>query len=120
VKEVCATHPAERAERRAEVIVIARGEEPAAALAEARDALTVGHGEPVTGVHGEEPELVEISRVEPAQHFVVTVRVRHAVARRDFAERAAFPVSKLAQALAEQREPADVPVVLGGRDGGLQ
>src|SRR5437763_9910083 len=100
--------------------MVARGEDAAAALAKARDALTVGHGQTVARVNGEEPQFVEVCRVEPAQHFVVAVRVRLAVARRDFAESAAFRVFQSAQMLAEQREPADVPVVLGGRDGGLQ
>jgi hypothetical protein len=64
VEEVCAPDAAERAERRAEVLMVARGEESAAALAKARDALTIRLGQPVTCVHGEEPQLVEVGRVE--------------------------------------------------------
>src|SRR5829696_9925158 len=81
VEEVCAADAAERAEGRAQILMVARGEDATAALSKAGDALTVGHGQPVAGVHGEEPQLVEVRRVEPAQNLVVAGRVRHAVAR---------------------------------------
>src|ERR1051325_5091702 len=100
--------------------MVARGEDAAAALSKARDALAVGHGQPVSGVHGEEPQLVEVSGVEPAQQLVVAVRVRLTVARRHFTKRLSFRVSEPAQVFFEQRETADVPVVFSGGDGCLQ
>ena len=56
-------------------------EQPSAPPAETCDAPAVGLGQPVAGVHGEEPELVEVRGVEPAQNLVVAGRARHAVAR---------------------------------------
>src|ERR1044071_3166488 len=64
VKEVCAPDAAERAERRPQILVIARRQNPAASLPEARDALTVGQTQSVAQVYGEEPEFVEVGRIE--------------------------------------------------------
>jgi hypothetical protein len=100
--------------------VVARREDAAAALPEARDALTVRGGQPVARVHREEPKLVEVRRVETAQDLIVARGVGLAVARRDFAERAPLAVAQPRQVFAQEGEAADVPVVLRGRDGGLQ
>src|SRR5215218_2475861 len=100
--------------------MVARGEYAAAALPEPRDAPTVGLGQSVARVHREEPELVEVRRVEAAQDFVVAFGVSLSVSRDDFASRTAFVVPERAEVLAQQRKPSDVPVVLDGRDGRLQ
>jgi Glucodextranase, domain N len=52
--------------------------------------------------------------------FLVTDGVRLAVTRQDFTERTPLTGSERAEVLTQQREPADVPVVLGRRDGRLQ
>src|ERR1700742_5114549 len=100
--------------------MVARREYAAAALAKRRDALTVRDAQPVARVNGEEPKLVEVRRVETAENLVVAVRVRLAVARRDFAERAPTVALQRREVLAQQRESADVPIVFDVRDCGLQ
>src|ERR1051325_3886054 len=104
VKEVRSTYAAERAQRRPQVLMIARREDAAASLPEARDATAIHLAQPVACVHGEEPELVEVGRIETAQHAVVTLGVCLAVARRDLAERMSLVVCERREMLAEQAE----------------
>ena len=82
--------------------------------------MAVGYGQPVAGVHGEEPQLVEARRVESAQNLVVAFGVRLAVARGDFAEGARLLVPERIQVPAQQRKPVYVPVVFNRGDGRLQ
>ena len=100
--------------------MVARREYAAAALSKARDALTVRDAQPVARVNGEEPKLVEVRRVETAENLVVAVGVRLAVARHDFAERASIVALQRREMSAQQREPADVPIVFDVRDCSLQ
>ena len=95
----------------AEVLVVARGQQPATALAEAHDPRRVAGREPVAGVDGHQPELVVVERVEHAQHRVVGRFV--AVAGRHL-------VASACHLVGEEREPPDVPVVGDVHDGRLQ
>ena len=63
MKKVGAANAAQSTERCAEVFVIARGHDAAAPLPEARDALTISHGQPIAGVNRKQPKLGEVGRI---------------------------------------------------------
>src|SRR5262249_44279510 len=109
---------AERADGGAQVLVVARDEQPTAPPAKAADPAAVVGGEAVAAVHGEQPELVDVRRVEDRQDGIVTAR--GAGARDDVEARRAAGVAQRGEVIAQQREPPDVPVVACRRDGGLQ
>jgi hypothetical protein len=64
--------------------MVARRQYPAASLVKARDAFTVSLAQTIASINREEPELVDVRRVENTQDFVVAFSVRFAIARRDF------------------------------------
>ena len=101
----------EAGETGAEVLVVARGQHPATALAEAHDPRCVARREPVAGVHGHQPELVVVEFVEPAQHRIVACAC--SVTCGDV-------VARGPQFIGQQREAGDLPVVGTRRDGRLQ
>ena len=64
-------HRSELAQAAAQVLVIARGEQPATVLAESARCLGLGIGEAVTDVDGQQPQLVVAELVDVAQDGVV-------------------------------------------------
>src|ERR1043165_9447957 len=104
VKEVCASNAAERAQRRSEIVVIARRKNAAASFVKARDAFAVGLRQTVTSIDRKQPELVEIRFVELAQQRIVAGRIRLAIACGDLIERRALFVSERTQVFAQQRK----------------
>src|SRR5262249_57156161 len=109
---------AEGADGGAEILVVARDEQPATPPAKASDGGTFVGREAVPAVDGEEPELGDVRRVERREDGVVAAR--GAVAGHDVVERGAAGVPERREMIAQQREAPDVPVVGGRRDGGLQ
>src|SRR6185369_17286611 len=97
VEEMCSTNSTERAQRRSQIGVITRRHDSPAPLMEARDSLTIRHRQPVARINSEEPQLINIRRIEHAQNSVVAVRVNLTIARGDFVNRhiAVFDRSKM-------------------------
>ena len=93
--------------------MIARRQDPAASLMEARNALTVCPAQPVARIDSEEPELVDVRCVENTQYIVIAVSICFTIARRDF-------VTRRTKMIAQQRESIDVPVVFDVGNGRLQ
>src|ERR1700687_1215905 len=81
VKEMRAAHAPQGAERRSQILMIARRENSAASLPEARNALTICDTQPITRIDCEKPYFIKLARVELAQHLVVAVGVRLAIPR---------------------------------------
>jgi hypothetical protein len=96
--------------------MITRGHEAAASLMKARDAFAVSFTQAVARIDSEEPQLVEVGRVEHTQNTVIAFRVRLAISRRDFENL----IVDRSEMLAQQREAPYVPVVLDIRNRGLQ
>ena len=71
VKEMRATDSTERTQRRAQVFVVARRQNPAASLVKTRDAFAVGVAQSVAGINSKKPELVDIGRVKHTQNTVI-------------------------------------------------
>ena len=92
VKEMRAPDSAERTQRRAEVLVIASGENAAATLVKTRDALAVSLAQSVSGINCKKPELVEVSRIEHTQNSVIPGAVNFPIASSDFIKRNAVVV----------------------------
>ena len=80
---------AEVADRRAEILVIARHEDGAAAAAEEPDRMAFLLRDPrvAAGIDGEEPQLVVVRRADRCEHRIASVRARLAVAGRHRGER---------------------------------
>lgn len=91
--------------------MVTRGEKSAASLTETRDPFAVTDCHSIAGIDGEEPEFVEVSRVEHAQHEVVTFGVCFSIARGDFINRIPNFIPDRREMVAQQREPFDAPVV---------
>ena len=85
--------------------MIARDEDAAAALVEARDGLTFFAAQPASRVDGEEPQLIEVGLIEPAEIFFIATSYIEATA---------------AEMRGQFGKSGDVPVVWRVRDGGLQ
>src|SRR5258706_1549442 len=120
MKKVRATYAAESAQRDPQVLVIARRHNAAAALAKAGDALTVGHTQPITIIDREQPQLVKVGLIKTAQNRIVAGCVSLAITRLHVTELVAGSVFDRTQLIAQQRKPADVPVVFGEGNGSLQ
>src|SRR6266478_9233715 len=71
VKEMRAAHATQRAERRSQILMISRRENTAAALTEARDALTILTCQSITYVNCEQPQLIEVRAVQCAQNGIL-------------------------------------------------
>src|SRR6185436_1444302 len=84
VKEMCATNSTERTQRRSQISVIARRHNSAASLMEARDSLTIRNRQPMARINSEEPQLIDIRRIEHTQDSVVAFRVDLTIARGNF------------------------------------
>ena len=80
MKEMRAAHASQSTQRRSQILMIARRENTAASLSEARNALTIARRQSIARVHREKPELIEVGFVEPAQHLFVAVGVCLAIA----------------------------------------
>ena len=119
VKKVGAANATQSAQRSAEVLVIARGHDAAASLAETRDALAVGDGQTIAGINRKQPQLVKtvVSSVLSTGSLPAASDSRSRVVT----SQSGFPASSFqrSQLVPQQREPADVPVVFGKRNGGL-
>jgi hypothetical protein len=120
VKEMRAPDSAQRTQRRSEILVIARGENAAAALVKTRDSFAVGVGQSVSGIDGKQPKLVDISLIEHAQDGVVAVCVCLSIACSDFVKRDAVVVFERREMISQQRKPRDVPIVFRRRNSRLQ
>src|SRR6266849_4213292 len=81
VKKMRAAYAAQGAKRRSQILMIARRENSAASLPEARNALTICDTQPITRIDGENPYFIKLARVELAQHLVVAVGVCLAIPR---------------------------------------
>ena len=114
------TDAAECAQRRAQILMIARREYATTAFMKARDAFAVGFGQTVANVNREYPQFVEVRVVERAQDRIVAGGVRFAIARRNFVKRRSLFISERAQVFAQERKPVDVPIVSDCRNGRLQ
>jgi hypothetical protein len=82
VEEVRAADAAEGAQRSAEVLVIASCHDPAASLPEARNSVTVSHGQPVALINRKQPELLKVSLIKRAKDRIIAGCICFAVARR--------------------------------------
>ena len=71
VKEMRAAHSAEGTKRRSQILMISRRENTAAALTEARDALTILTCQSITYVNCEQPQLIEVRAVQCAQNGIL-------------------------------------------------
>ena len=116
VEMVGGADPPEGTERGAHVLVVARREDPATALAEPRDPLALGGRDPVASIQGEEPELVERRALERCEHWIVAVWPGFAVAPGNLEP---DPRPERCEVLAQKRETLDRPVVRPGRRGRL-
>ena len=87
VKEMCATNSTERAQRRSQIGVITRRHDSPAPLMEARDSLTIRNRQPLARINSEEPQLINIRRIEHTQDSVVAFRINLTIARGDFVNR---------------------------------
>jgi hypothetical protein len=99
--------------------VIAGDQQSAAPGVESRDRLAILGREPITDIDREQPELVELGTVEGGKNRIRLAR-GIAIPRGDVIERLALAVGEVCQIVAQQAEAPDMPIVLGGRDGGLQ
>src|SRR6185503_16328545 len=70
MKMMCQANAAQRANRRAEIHVIARNEETATAAAKATDGGTIFSGQTATGVDSEQPQFIEIRLVDARKHAI--------------------------------------------------
>src|SRR5262249_62331114 len=106
---------AEGADGGAEILVVARHEQPATPPAKASDGGTFVGGEAVPAVDGEEPELGDVRRVERREDGVVAAR--GAVAGHDVVERGAAGGPERRGMLAQQRAAPDAARGRGRRAG---
>src|SRR5262249_36981758 len=77
---MCGADSPELAKRGAHVRVVARGEDPAAALTESRDRLAFGSRDSIPDIQREQPEFVEPRAVERCEHRIAPVTPGTAVA----------------------------------------
>ena len=96
--------------------MIARRQNPAAFLMKARDAFAVSFAQTIARIDSEEPEFVEVRRIEHTQNTVVAFKIGFVIPRRDFVE----SIVDRSEMLPQQRETLDVPVVLDIRNRSLQ
>lgn len=110
---------AQVAYRTAQVHVVARDHEAAAATAESADACAIFRCQAVAGVDGKEPELVEVRFIQRRQHGVGS-RARRAVAGGHPEGGPTVVVLQLREKRTQATEARNVPVVRVSFDGGLQ
>ena len=108
---------AERTQRDAHVLVIPRGQDAPAALAESGDSQAVGGREPVPGVQGEEPQLVERRAIQRGEHRVVPARIGFAISSGHLESSLLLP--ERGKVFREKRETLDRPIVRPAGSGRL-
>ena len=106
VEEMRFAELAEIEQARAQVVVVAGEEQPAAARDRAPDRLRVRRAQSGAGVDREQPQFVAIGIGQRDKIRIVAIRADRSIARRD-AELERFEMGR------EQREPPDMPVLLG-------
>jgi hypothetical protein len=112
VEEVRSAHSGDLPKPHSHVLVIARGQQPAALSVKCIDRTAVLLRRACSSIDPQEPQLVEARAADLRQHWIIAASIRLEVP--------GYDVSNSAQFISQQRKTSDVPIILGVGDAALK
>jgi hypothetical protein len=112
VEEVRSAHSGNLPKPQSHVLVIARGQQPAALSMKCIDRAAILLREAYSSIDSQEPQFVEARAADLRHHWILAASIR--------LEIPGYDVGNFAQFLSQQRKTSDVPIILRVGDAALK